>query len=394
MFISSTAAIVIVIFLIVVLCLVAWNLSHRLTPVPGPGSPCGTNQSCPTGLHCSNGICLIDGQCYTNNDCPGNNICVNGRCQVCDNDDQCPIGSVCESGRCSVMICHDEQDCPNGFFCNNQDRQITGVCHPNRCQDNSDCLNRQVCINHVCANYGNICSTNKDCQGGTLKCLNGRCQQCQNNSDCLSGSCLIQPLSFNGTTGATGTTGGINVGICTSGCHPNCPPGEHCLNNECVPDNDPLCGNRCTSSQQCGQGCPYCCGGICVNHKNDLGEYCQDDQGCKSGYCYGGRCQERGAECMLGDQSCPDEKPFCINGRCKVSAEGMICEPIVQEFTLENGESHSCPEGYHCVNGHCHSRKGYLGDYCHADDDCQSGLICEEETENTRNKKRCKRGRR
>ena len=336
MLISSTLGIILVVVIGIILILVVWYLTHRSIDPRGSDIQCGLGGTCPAGFRCAAGICLLQGECRSNNDCPGGDSCLNGRCQQCANDDQCPIGSKCTSGRCSVITCRDEQDCPNGFFCNIEGTTGIHLCEPDVCQNNTHCQQGESCVNNVCVTVGHICSTDRDCRAGTLRCLSGRCQQCQQNSDCPSGSCVIT------------TRAGISVpiGLCVTGS---------------------------------SESCPLCRDGSCADHRRDVGEYCQGNEDCISGLCHNSRCQERGAECMLGDNTCPTDRPYCVSGRCNNSAEGLICVPPLQDF----GRNTPCPEGYNCINGHCKRHHGRPGDQCEDNQDCTTGLVCEE--------KRCRR---
>lgn len=383
MFISTPVALIIVVVVVVILILIVWNLSHNSLP-QGRDLACGPGGSCPSGFRCAAGICLANGTCRSNNDCTGGDLCLNGICQECGSDDQCPIGSTCTNGRCGVMPCQREEDCPNGFFCDDETSRtpnVISLCRPVACQSNADCLSGQACQNNVCMTLGTICTTDRDCRDGTLRCLNGRCQQCQTNADCPSGSCLIQNPSGTG-----------QVGICVTGCSPQCPSGQRCLQGECVPDT-PLCGNRCSTSQDCASSgqCSICRGGVCTIRGHQNGEYCQENQDCISGNCQHSRCQERGAECMIGDQTCPTDRPYCVSGRCHSSAEGLVCVPPLTDF----GNGQSCPDGLHCVNSHCRHHRGRPGDRCEQTSDCMQGMTCDDiTTPYGQSEKRCRRAHR
>ncbi len=389
MFISTPFALIIVVVVVVILILIVWNLSHNALP-QGRDLACGTGGSCPPGFRCAAGICLANGTCRSNNDCTGGDLCISGHCQECGSDDQCPVGSTCTNGRCGVMPCQREEDCPNGFFCDDETSQtpnVLSLCRPVTCQNNADCLAGQACQNGVCMTLGTICSNDRDCRSGSLRCMNGRCQQCQQNSDCPSGSCLIQDSA----------SGVAQVGMCVTACHPQCPTGQRCVNGDCIPDT-PLCGNQCSSSQDCTSGCPFCHNGLCVTRGKENGDYCQDNQDCNSGNCQHGRCQEKGAECMIGDtqSTCPADRPHCVNGRCRASAEGLICVPPTQDFSNGRGtQMQACPHGFYCVNGLCRSHHGRPGDRCEETTDCMQGSTCDDVTFGQgRSEKRCRRARR
>ena len=414
MFISTPVALIIVVFVVAMLILIVWNLSHNSLP-QGSDLSCGPGGTCPSGFRCASGICLATGSCRSNNDCTGGDLCISGQCQECGSDDQCPIGSTCTNGRCGVLTCQREEDCPNGFFCDNdtsaQDTNILSLCRPVTCQNNADCLSGQACQNGICMTLGTICTTDRDCRGGTLRCMNGRCQQCQRNSDCPSGSCLIMTgndTNFLNLTGVgngmtinnTGfTSGNINagIGICVTGCSPQCPSGQTCIQGECIPEGG-LCGNQCSTSQDCISSgpCSFCQGGVCTNRGHHNGAYCQVNEDCISGNCQNGRCQEQGAECMMGDQTCPIDRPYCVSGRCHSSAEGLICVPPLTDFS--NGTSDTtqvCPNNFHCVNGRCRHHRGKPGDRCEAASDCMQGTTCEDVTSSHGlSEKRCRRTRR
>lgn len=394
MIISSAVGLIIVAVLFIILVAIVWELiSGNALPQLGRKIPCGPNRSCPSGFHCSGGICLTQGECNTNNDCPKGDLCNNGRCQECRNDNHCPVGSTCQNGRCSVMICQGDQDCPNGFFCDVQEDITFNICRPVTCQNNADCFDNQTCINGACVTMGNVCTTDRECRRGALRCLNHRCQQCQKNEDCPSGSCLIKPLDTGKSNDKQTNNTTINtIGICVTGCHPSCPSGQRCFDGECVA-NDSVCGNQCTTSQDCSKGCPFCREGVCHYRGRENGDYCTTNQDCVSGNCQNGRCYEQGTECLIGgDQTCPVDSPYCVNGKCRTSPEGLICVPPTQKFGPgQTNRIQVCPEGFHCVNGRCRKHPGRPGDRCEDTQDCMKGLYCEEKIRSGRYEKRCRR---
>lgn len=362
MFVGSWFGTILIIVVFVIIVLIIWSLTHQFTPKTVNPS-CANGQSCPSGFFCSSGVCLVQGTCRGNQDCPAEQICSNGRCQECTSNGQCAVGSTCVNGRCSVTPCQRQTDCPEGEYCNIQPGQTISLCQPNACQSNANCPIGQVCESGICLSIGETCSTDRDCHRGTLNCIDGRCQQCRRNADCPDGVCLRE-----GPTGVTGVTG--TLGICVTGCSPHCPTGYKCNAGKCCPEVHP-CGNYCSTSHQCSGPCSFCKDGICTCQGSEIGENCQVNEDCISGLCHNGICQQHGAECFIGEHTCPKGNPYCVNGKCRSSAEGLICG--------SNGYCDStCPDNLFCVNDRCSSSKGGVGDLCQVDTDCVTGTFCDE----------------
>lgn len=191
-YVSSLVGVIIIIVIIALLILTVWML------VKTSGDVCNVNKPCPPGLKCLRGSCQLNYFCQGNLDCGNQGVCVSGECKECDTDNQCHNGSICSGGRCSLIPCKNKS-CPKGMNCD----QDTNICHVQQCSSNKNCSDSQICNRGYCIEVGNICSTNIDCQGGTMKCFQNRCQQCTGDSDCQNGkTCSIEVIN------------GKNIGVC------------------------------------------------------------------------------------------------------------------------------------------------------------------------------------
>ena len=191
-YVSSWAGVIIIAIIIGLLILITWML------VNNSGNVCDGNRPCPPGLRCLRGACVLDNFCQGNLDCGSLGICHNGQCKECQTNNQCHIGSVCSGGRCSLISCNDKC-CPSGMKCN----EDTKICQMKECKKNKDCSSSEICNLGYCVEVGNICSMDLDCQGGTMKCLQNRCQQCDDDSDCQDRqTCSIEVIN------------GKNIGVC------------------------------------------------------------------------------------------------------------------------------------------------------------------------------------
>ncbi|VDP16945.1 unnamed protein product [Heligmosomoides polygyrus] len=244
-------------------------------------------------------------QCRSSNECrrfPGT-FCVSNQClrldQIsCDRDRDCPVGTVCSENRCA-------------------ERQTTS---PPRCSSNFDCRWHPgtLCVNRQCVNPGDIvCHTNQDCPEGT-ECISSRCsqtqssgsQRCTTNSDCRR---------YPGTL----CVNNVCVRPETIECEHkwNCPAGTICLNKKCTLQQ--TSGRECSNDLDC-RAYPgtYCVDSTCKK-PGDIS--CRSDSNCPSGtYCVNNRCTKLGQKCSR-DQDCPlYPQTACINSLCAKVGQSCI----------------------------------------------------------------------
>ncbi|MCP4647431.1 MAG: DUF11 domain-containing protein [bacterium] len=175
----------------------------------------------------------------------------------------------------------------------------------------------------------------------------------------------------------------------------DCPEGEICLDDECVPD-------ECETDEDCPPE-EVCLDGECVE--------CEDDSDCPEGEI----CEEN--ECVPDecetDEDCPPEE-VCLDGECVDCIEDEDCPPgeicteenecveceddsdCPEDMVCEDGECEEecsidadCPDVEYCADGVCEEVEcpcGEVADHtcieyeCCTDSDCPVGYICDPET--------------
>ncbi len=134
-----------------------------------------------------------DPECESNDDCDDGFACDQGSCKPlpCEDDEACQDGEVCVEGACiEGQRCEVEDDCPSDAtctdgFCKPQgscmgDRQCDAdeICEDGRCQtrpecrEDSDCEGLEDCVGDRCV--PGICRGNDDCDEGEI-CFGGEC---------------------------------------------------------------------------------------------------------------------------------------------------------------------------------------------------------------------------
>lgn len=226
-------------------------------PVPA----CDVNHPCLGGYSCvvSGQACIID-----NANPPG----CNGIGTACSGDAQCCAGLNCQGGNCQVPspTCSSQAECSLGYVC------VNGTCVP---VGPGNCLPpTTVCSNTVQCCAGLVC--NVVGQGGPGTCTD--------------------PSSLCGDV--------------------VCPAGQHCSNNQCVPNTvDPCAGVSCPGGYHC-----------------DNGNCIPDNPGCSSvtclppNSCQNGVCTAPGQGCDSSNCTAPN---YCANGVCTAPpvCDATICPP-------------------------------------------------------------------
>lgn len=269
----------------------------------------------------------------------------------CGDDDTKP---PTEKGR---PTCLGHTDCPDGYFCYQQDPAQAGIC-ARGCKDDTDCVDGEVCnANHLCtAEEQPGCTGDGDCADPSTYCdlASGECKQgcrddgCPGDQQCVEHACVPRPpVCADDEDCPSGTWCNLDVprGRCDPGCRTNsdCPPEQQ----YCV-----VAQHRCTDCPEC----PWPC---------DDGSPQPDDR------CPAGRyCDETSRTCLLEcvtDEDCEAGHVCCSDGAqlCR----HRMCVPACQEEGL-----YTCPEGYFCrESGHC--QRG-----CRNDRECAAYQICDEAT--------------
>lgn len=140
--------------------------------------------------------------CTSNSDCSGNTpICntTTGTCVQCLENNDCPAGQICQNNECVVgTACSSNSDCSGSTpYCDT----TTGTCV--QCIENSDCSSGQACSNNVCTACDSSCYGSYGCGGGAICCgLTNSAGLCYaDNSSKTSGDTLytFEPIWFTST---------------------------------------------------------------------------------------------------------------------------------------------------------------------------------------------------
>lgn len=268
----------------------------------------------------------------------------------CRGDFECREGSVCTDLGC-VEECASDDECPAGTECRdgmcvNPTEDPTPI--PGVCTTNEDCMGSNLeCLDGVCVvrEGPGGCDDDADCAAGEV-CVDGECRaeedSCQFSSECGPGRVCVNEVC---TTGCTDST--------------QCPAGLECVDGFC---REGMTSPDCTSNEECDAG-QICVDGACVAE-------CSTDADCAEGYyCDAGRCRV-------------DDRPVCLydeDSDCSAPAVALNCQcrsPCVEhadcprfdvslQFCLEGycattneatsncAEAADCEAGQDCVDGNC-----------------------------------------
>ena len=310
---------------------------------------CSATIDCPTGQKCSsNGLCVVNPQCKGDSECaPGK--CINGFCTLpeeypiknCRSNNDCGPGFQCYNSRCIPYICNMDAECSGSSKC------IQMLCQKKYCTSANDCLETEACLANKCETTGQNCTSGKDCTAG-LQCRSAKCIQCVDQTVCKLGESCVG-------------------GICRNNCARfSCAPRNVCVDGiNCCP-TDPSCGKLCTNTRDCSGTCSNCVNGYCTCIKGKINDVCKSSSDCGDGLeCLNGVCYYLNSVCTkpIGDPMCNQLLPYCVNGYCSASVNGMKCV------------AGQCGSLY-CVNGKCQNNKGLYGDECTKDLDCGNQLKC------------------
>jgi hypothetical protein len=213
--------------------------------------------------------------------------CDDSGCFECDLDKHCwPIPNP---------KCSSDLDCQSGSLC-------TSIGCARACSVATDCAEGESCVTGFCAPGGfskvtpfqptTGCTADTDCQAEQL-CSAGACiAKCKSDDDCgpdsvctACGKC--EPKGVPATCGAAPMFCSEQVG---------CGTGKSCVNNRCHA--------VCASSESCPVG-QVCSSGLCLDDPAPAKPECKLDLDCgaSSGICINGYCHalcKTGAECSQG----------------------------------------------------------------------------------------------
>jgi len=267
--------------------------------------------------------------------------------------DPCSDASQCNSGFCFQQFgfgegtcseCSFTEGCALGSFCSFSDTAGYGQC----------------------AGFGQLgdaCSAGSDCASGF--CNNQLCSQCEGDDDCGGGACLESaPGEYFQCDGGLGDDC-TDAGDCNSGFCFDAPGGGNSdVCSECLIDDD------CGPDEACvfdgggiiGGGVGYA---VCES-TDDLGDSCNNDGDCASGFCY----DPLGPGPMLCSE-CKEDGDCGSGFSCNFAFLQGYAECV---GAVENGGA--CGSDAECIDGSCVGDicVGPLGSECGNGADCESGL--------------------
>ncbi|MBM4281870.1 MAG: hypothetical protein FJ137_14315 [Deltaproteobacteria bacterium] len=287
---------------------------------------CTDDRGCGDGEECNAlGRCQANSGCNTNDDCGARLFCdvTTSQCLAVDEcgpddgerccvlDSQCGFGSVCDTlSRKCTPGCRDTADCVLGAACVRGLGQVLGQCAADVCSGDNLC------------NFGQVCSSDGECE-----------------SDTRGPYCL-------------GCAGGVASDDCGE-------RGNFCLTDSV--NGGEFCGVDCSGGEACpfGYSCndviiippaaPFCSAEVCV----------LDDDATT------GRCSRNGATVCSTDADCPigfpgGDCPRARTGNCRID-QLRSCE-----------DNADCADGDECVTQECRFGEGDTFGYCSCtrDSDC------------------------
>jgi hypothetical protein len=266
----------------------------------------------------------------------------------------CTVGEPCEGGAGICLdvsmddgtgvcfpACETDDDCRDGYECQNDGPGGAGICWGN-CTGDFDCWFGNVCNpmgNCVEAfdetEIGDACWTDEDCRGGA-------CYEDRNgfpSGMCVMPGCNVAENDCPGDAVCVEDGYPDGIGICYDGCAAaaDCRAGYGCV---AAPAGGRVCMPDCTADAQCG---PVTCNtdsGYCNDEEGELGDPCATAADCGT----------------LTDAVCLTAGGH-TGGYCT-----QACDTAMP--------STSCEEGTCLPGGHC-----YAG--CLTTLDCREGYTCQ-----------------
>jgi hypothetical protein len=255
------------------------------------------------------------------------------------------------TGSCSIIADHEGSACEDGNACTIGDKCVAGTCTPgvpNVCEDNNLCTDDSCDVALGCVFTNNVlgCEDGSVCTVGDV-CVEGVCQSgelvvCNDENPCTDDSC--DPVE--------GCLFVANDGACDDGIE--CTLGDHCAASECVYDELASCddGNPCTDNS-----CDPATG--CVTAMNDA--LCDDEDVCTVGdHCVNGECvHDEEVQCndfnVCTDDVCdPDNGcTFSLNqGPCDDFDACTVGEHCAAGVCMD-GDPVDCDDGDECTVDSC-----------------------------------------
>lgn len=266
--------------------------------------------------------------------------------------DACSADEECEGGFCftdatfpdayCTRLCSEDGVCPEGSVCHLYQGNYKFCMAP--CKVDSDCRTGYVCDYGVCRPG---CTTNGTCHAPDT-CVAGRCKAaCTIDADCTSGK-ICQDNE------------------CKAPCKTDgeCGSSKRCQDGRCVPpcktDTDCLPGFACNTQK-----------GTCsAKAGKPMGQTCQQDSECATGYCLPARriCSIR----CKGTSECPASYACGLEKLDKDkngSSDGAEADCVPRKGTATAGAL--CSKDADCASEHCYY--GFCMEGCAADSNCSVG---------------------
>ncbi len=268
-----------------------------------------------------------------------------------------------ETGQCALIADHEGFACEDGDACTIGDKCVAGECVsgvPNTCGDNNPCTDDSCDPAVGCVFTNNVlpCEDGTVCTVGDV-CLEGDCQSgellvCDDENPCTDDSC--DPVA--------GCLFVANEAICDDGIE--CTVGDHCSNSVCVYDELASCEdeNPCTDNL-----CDPANG--CVTTVNDA--LCDDSDVCTVGdHCSLGDCVFDDEVLCNDFNSCTDDSCDPVEG-CVFTINEGPCDDFDACTVGESCNAGICGGGDPLV---CNDEDDCTVDSCDNVVGCQFEMTC------------------
>jgi len=372
-------------------------------------APCDDGNPCTQGEYCQAGMCLTSqaSQCNDHNACTDDTCDENGGCHFEDNEQPCDDGNpctgpdVCTAGACQggadvCGACDDDVDCDpfdDTDLCNGLLRCLEGLCRVDpatvvHCSaaDDTPCLqNRCDPATAQCkllpTNEGKACDDGSACTDDDA-CALGACtgvaHDCDDHDPCTDDTC--DPALARRSPGEGGCVNAPNSAPCDD--LDPCTGGDTCADGACRPGLAALCGQACTSDDDCAavddgnpcNGRVRCVAQACAFDPDSVVVCPADgDSACRKNTCVPatGLCE---LQALPDGSACNDQNPCTSPDTCA----GGYCSGPTLDCDDHNGcTADSCSIFYGCVHFHttkpCEDGNACtVGDRC-GDGACRSG---------------------
>ncbi len=309
------------------------------------GETCGDNIQCADNLTCKDNVCVDnsespnpqpgpeDNKCTSDESCGEDMKCDQGVCKkIAHTGDACDETAYCEGSSCEEGICRIHG--AEGDACDN---------NANLCEADLICTASGKCqkpaqLGKSCDDSENLCDSSYICKDSVCiqiaaegeNCGSEIFTECNENDNlvCTEGKCTA--TSSEQSCDETGS----------------CPDGQLCSEGKCKPVST---DGTCDEATVCPEG-QICSGGSCIPG-------CSSDEDCTDSAT---RCCTED-ECTVKNVCVPKEQP-------SVAKKGEACDETIQ-----------CDTNLTCKDNICVDESETPENKCSSDDDCGSGMKCDQE---------------